>query len=190
MTDIGSILIDTIRRAFAEQAGKDKYGWAKGLYKEMRELQTDTRGDVGEDFIAELLRQLGRDVRHTRRTDSQKKQWDIICDGVKLEVKTATMGMANATFQHENLEKDRDYDGVIFVDIAPDDIYIIFMAKEDIDWRNVHHRRTGISRKYDWGLNRIKESQIETLEEFQFAYEEFERRIRAIKATRPAAEDI
>ncbi|MGI9337309.1 MAG: hypothetical protein ACR2P4_02210 [Gammaproteobacteria bacterium] len=169
---------------------KDKYGWLDGEFAKIRQLQADNRGAVGEDFVVALLTAAGKKVKHTARTDPQNKQWDIVADGIRLEVKLATMGASSATFQHEHLEKDRQYDGIIFVDVAPDDIYIICVAKCDIDWSKLHRRRHGIEYKWDWTLSKIRGNKMTTLADFIAAYDKMARRITSAKGYRRPPEEI
>ena len=135
-----------------ESERPDPQGWRGSKFATGRNLQIDSRGAAGEHFVASVLRRMGKKVEHDSRTDSKKKHWDLIADGVKLEVKTATLGMSEPSFQHDGVEKKRGYDGLVFVDIAPDDIYISFIAKRDVHWKRFHNRRYGIHYKMDFRL--------------------------------------
>lgn len=115
-------------------------------------------------------------------TDPTKKHWDLRIDGItKLEVKTATLG-STLTFQHENLEKDRDFDGVVLLDVSPDTIYLTFAAKGSIPWtskndrwtrnpKKLHRRRNGISYKWDLSLRDVEDRRVETIEDVRLGFE-------------------
>ncbi len=188
--NIKPVLHRALRDALEVLRGKDKHGWLGGEFIEIRRMQADNRGSVGEDFVVALLQMLGKTVTHTGRTDPQNKQWDIVADGIRLEVKLATLGANTPTFQHENLEKDRQYDGIVFVDVAPNDIYITCVAKCDIEWNKLHRRRHGIHYKMDWTLSKIKENKMETLGDFSAAYEKMAQRIISAKEYRRPADEI
>ena len=155
----GDCIKEFLRTAIANgieyvEENSDPHGWLDGEFSRIRKLQIDSRGDAGEHFVASVLRRMGKKVEHDSGTDSKKKHWDLTADGVKLEVKTATLGMSEPSFQHEGVEKDRGYDGIVFVDIAPDDVYISFMAKRDITWGRPHKRRYGKHYKIDFRLRK------------------------------------
>ena len=152
---IKEFLHEAISEGLKKESEKpDPHGWRGGEFADGRNLQIDSRGDAGEHFVASVLRRMGKKVEHDSGTDPKKKHWDLIADGVKLEVKTATLGMSKPSFQHEGVEKDRGYDGIVFVDIAPDDVYISFMAKRDITWGRPHKRRYGKHYKIDFRLRK------------------------------------
>ena len=186
MTDIYAKLINLAQKEIALMPDKDKHGWLKGKFNNFRTLQADKKGDVGEDYVVWLLEQSGRKAICTRRTDPTNKHWDIAVetDDITLEVKTATLGFSNSTFQHENLERDRNYDALVFVDIAPNTIYITFMCKHTFIWGDSHHRRTGIQHKKDLSLKWLNEngSKVETLKDFIAGYEAMLKEVRQHKS--------
>lgn len=184
---VKGIMIDTI----AEIKQKDKHGWQSGVYHEIRYLQADKRGDVGERFIVKLLKEMGiKNVKHTSATDPENKHWDITADGITIEVKTATIGMSKSTFQHENLEKNRGCDMYIFCDITPNDVYITCLAKQEMNWKDMHHRRTGIAYKLDFPLNKIEDNKVVSLADFKRLYEKAAKDVLKHKRARRKPEDI
>ena len=98
--------------------------WRGSKHEAVHKVGSDHCGQIGEEFIVELLRRLNKEVKHTNRTEPARKGWDILCDdaGLNLEIKTATLGKGGKTFQHENLDKNKNYEGIILLDIAPNDI--------------------------------------------------------------------
>ena len=153
--------------------------WAGGFFQEMRKLQPDLRGEVGEEFIADVLAQAGYSVEVNRETDPTRKHWDVRVSGtIKLEVKTATLGADGRTFQHENFEKDRDYDAVVLVDVAPNDLYLTVAPKDTLpftrqndNWtrnpKQMHRRRHGIAYKWDLHLRDVESRKVETLDDIK-----------------------
>ena len=188
--NIKTIFHKALKAALETMRAKDKYGWLDGEFAKIRQLQADSRGAAGEDFVVALLTAAGKKIQHTGRTDPQNKQWDIVADGIRLEVKLATMGASNPTFQHEHLEKDRQYDGIVFVDIAPDDIYITCVAKCDMDWSKLHRRRHGIEYKWDWSRSAIQNNKMTTLADFVAAYDKMVERITTAKGYRRPPNEI
>ena len=95
---------------------KDKHGWKIGKHLIIRSMQPDKKGDLGENFIAWILEQAGKEAICTARPDPTYKQWDIKVktDDITLEVKTATLGYGTPSFQHEGLEQNRLCDGIVF----------------------------------------------------------------------------
>lgn len=179
---VKSFFLKALEKAREQIKAEDKHGWESSDYKEIRGLQADIRGAVGENFVAAMLRALGKKVEHFAATDAENKHWDMTADGITLEIKFASMGSKTTTFQHEAIESGRNYDGLIIVDVAPDGVYITCAAKRDIPWDKLHNRRYGPD-VYKWTLNRnnIPDRKMNTLADFAAAYEKMERRIRETK---------
>lgn len=178
MTNIGAIFRSLIQKALQNVDTQ----WDEGPFIGIRRLQPDNRGEVGERFLCRLFQDLGYEVELSQVTDPTKKHWDLRIDGAtKLEVKTATLG-STRTFQHENLEKDRDFDGVVLLDVAPDSIYLTFAAKASIPWtsandrwsrnpKKLHRRRQGIAYKWDLSLQDVEDRRVETIEDVRRGFE-------------------
>ena len=181
--NIKSFFLTALKKAQEKIRAEDRHGWEESDFNAIRGLQADIRGAVGEDFLADMLRALGKKVEHSADTDAENKHWDMTADGITLEVKFASMGSKTPSFQHESIESKRNYDGLVIVDVAPDGIYITCLAKRDIPWDKLHNRRYGED-VYKWTLNRnkISDRKMETLADFATAYEKMEKRIKETKS--------
>jgi hypothetical protein len=124
----------------------------------------DDKGEVGEMLLYEILKGKFKTEWEKAKT-SREKDWDIIVEGMKIEVKTATMGNSSIVFQHEKFFRNRDYDVVVFLDFTPDDLYITFAKKSDIIWERLHKRKVNdiltTEYKFDFSLKNIKEKRID-----------------------------
>jgi len=159
--------------------------WENAIYGDMRRVQIDKRGAIGESFIENILTKLGIDIERTDTTDRTLKHWDIRdkTNNVDLEVKIATLGANQRTFQYESFERDRNYHAVILVGVVPNDIYLKCIPKFQIPFkkandiftktkRALHHRGHGIQYKWTLNLTDFKESElIKTLNDFQHSYQ-------------------
>ena len=180
MTDnsLVEILTNLIEESIAHSGDT---AWDEGEFVRIRNLQLDNRGEVGEKFIAEALVAIGHKAEISPITDPAKKHWDVLVgDTIKLEVKTATLG-SNKVFQHENIEKERDFDGLVLLDIAPDNIYLTCAAKATLPWtqpndnwtntkRKMHRRRASSVYKWDLKLTDVQQRQVQTLEDVKDAF--------------------
>ena len=171
------ILLKIIKQR-AKRLQKKKNVWTAGSkFNAIRTLQMDNRGEVGEEFVATVLSVLGYETKYNNETNPTKKHWDILVGGkIKLEVKTASLGQDGKMFQHEEFEKDRNYDAVVLVDIAPNDLYLTVAPKDTLpfvqandNWtinqKKMHRRRKGISYKWDLSLKDVESRKIETPED-------------------------
>nr|MCA8835658.1 hypothetical protein [Pseudomonadota bacterium] len=147
MTEARELVAPIIERTQEEEDSVSQ--WANSLYGPITKFQIDARGKLGVALIASFLTDLGRTVVHNE-TDNLK-DWNLSCDGIKYEIKTATLGKDGSSFQHESIYQTRIYDGLIFVDIAPSAIYISIYAKADIQWDKIHLRKD--SAFYKWDTN-------------------------------------
>ena len=105
-------------------------------YFKIRSLPIDKRGSFGERFFNAILSEI---ARHTKYNDGNKGNWDLEIDKLKLEIKTSSLDVNNK-FQNENIKDTDDYDGILFLGIASDDIYIKFIRNNDIQFNKLHCR--------------------------------------------------
>lgn len=176
--DIVRILTNLIEESIAYSGDT---AWDKGEFVRIRELQSDNRGDVGEKFIAEALIAIGHKADISSVTDPAKKHWDVLVDNkIKLEIKTATLGRGK-TFQHENIEKDKDFHALVLLDIAPNELYLTCAAKSTLPWternstwtntsKKMHRRRISSVYKWDLNLADVVDRKIQSLDDIAEAY--------------------
>jgi len=110
-------------------------------FLDIRLLSNDLTGDIGEILLRDIFTEHGYKVIFERGKTSDDKDWDIVIDDKTIEVKTATMGNKQNTFQHEKFFRNRNYDLVWFIDFAPDDMYMLIAQRLDIMWNNLHPRK-------------------------------------------------
>lgn len=164
------LLLRAVENAMTEQK-TNVWKMPDIVFASVRNLELDSRGKAGENFIAEVLVALGHSVVNTERTDPQNKQWDLVVDDKhRWEVKTATLGGSGRNFQHENIYHDRAYHGIIFLDIAPNDLFVSFVPKHSIPWDKLHRRRDSIFYKWDFNLASLG-APTKTVAEFGQAYD-------------------
>ena len=153
--------------------------WDGSRLEEIRNLQIDVRGMVGELFVARCLSAIGYKTRRDEKTRSIEKGYDILVDGhFKVEVKTATRGKNSQMFQHENLSQERDYDAIILLDIAPEQLFMTCGRISDLPFRvaskkftktkkKMHLRNKGGAYKWDFSIEDVKNREIKTLDDFR-----------------------
>ncbi len=153
--------------------------WPNSTYERFWNPEIDQRGQVGELLCVEVLKSFGCTVKYEKDETKEDKQWDLISDGMKLEVKLACRGKRNKTFQHENLDKTRWFDGIIIIDIAPEKIYLSCIAKKDLNWKKMHRRKDSTFYKYDYTEKTLAANNmaIKTTEDFYQKYLEMKQRI-------------
>ena len=150
----------------------------------MRQLQIDRRGYVGEHMVVALLQASGRKVVYTEGEMADDKTWDVIADGLRYEIKTATIGANSENFQHENIYDEHSWDGIIFVDIAPAEIYISCWAAHEINWDELHLRKNEAFYKWDTSLKSshkfcVAGNRVRTLDDFERVFRPMEKFIHA-----------
>ena len=180
-TNVRELLVSLIEKAVQSQP---KTHWDSGVFGAIKQLEIDSRGTLGETFIAVSLKDLGHTVSHNREKDVTKKHWDIRVDGeIDLEIKTATLDK-QGKFQHESLTPTRNYQGLVLVDIVPNDVYVTFAAHDALPWRRpndiftisnrkMHIRQDG---RYKWDLSLkdviSKNRKINSLADIENGYQE------------------
>lgn len=165
-----------IDKAIAER--KDKHGWDGGLFSRIIALQADQRGELGEKFLEHFLKKAGvKGVTRAGKIDRTNKHWDIRTEDMDIEVKTATLGRNVNTFQHENIEKDRQYDAIVFIDVAPNDVYITWTAKHKVNWKALHRRANSNAYKWDTRLSDVSGNKVTTVDDVKRGYDRLKKEI-------------
>lgn len=102
----------------------DKNIWGNSIYKYLPFLQANNVGKVGEILIHNLC--INNQINST--IDGTKTKMSGGGDGTinnkTVEIKTALLGSNKSTFQHELGEHPWNAIYMIFIDIAPDNVYI------------------------------------------------------------------
>lgn len=174
---------DYLKTLIVEELGKSNSKWKSDDYFYLiRSLSIDQRGRIGEHFLKGIFKELNKEIKYD---ENGHGDWDIEVDGIKIEVKLATLD-GNNKFQHEGIKKSKLYDAVCFVDIAPNNLYITFIKKEDFEFndkkgtfklngviKNAHYRgkdntskrATGAGYKVDFSKKELIETK--TLKDFE-----------------------
>jgi hypothetical protein len=128
-----------IEDIISEQKSKEEECdiWKNSIYKNLRHLQANNVGVFGEKFVERTCNLV--DIRCC--CDGTKTRLSG-CDGeilgINVEIKTALQGSKNPSFQHElGLSPWFGAKFMIFVDIAPDCIYLtIFKNFDEITYKS------------------------------------------------------
>lgn len=198
MNEIQGIARTAIAEVIARQTPA-KTEWDGSPLADFMRVEIDTRGSVGELLVVKLLESGGRAVVYNQDATAEEKHWDFMCDNLTYEVKTASVGKDGKTFQHENIFKTRLYDGLVLVDIAPDEIYMSLWPKAAIPWKELHSRKDSSFFKWDTSLSNearlraggkpnkwcVRQNAVHTVADFMRRWEKMEDIIMAKK--RPVA---
>ena len=105
--------------------------WTNSRFAGITQIPTTNRGEVAEKFAAALLREIG--YADAEQKDNRRGQWDVKAGGQTFEVKMASEDIGGA-FQFNGIRYDTQYDLLLVVGVAPDDIlFRVFQRRELID---------------------------------------------------------
>lgn len=116
-------LHDYLKNLMEKELQKNQIWNSDDFFFLMRQLTIDQRGRVGEYFFWNVFKELNFNVEYI---DNSHGDYDLIVDGLKIEVKTATLDV-NSKFQHEGIKESKKWDYVAFLDISPNHIYVTFI---------------------------------------------------------------
>lgn len=119
--DVASLLINK------KHAQKQKRNiWEDSKWKYIAELENDDVGSVGEEIINQFcyLAGIECDIDGTKTKKLGGGEGDGKINGKSVEIKTARLGSSGSSFQHELGELPWKANYMIFLDIAPDKMYI------------------------------------------------------------------
>lgn len=148
-----------------------KNSWEVGSkYLSVKNLNNDETGEVGELLLADIFSRNGNKVEFDKAITAVGKDWDIVIDNIRIEVKTATIGSFAKTFQHEKFFQNRNYDAVVFLDFAPNELYVTIFRKEDIVWEELTKRKVDgyftSEYKFDMSIKMVKEGKTKKIKAF------------------------
>lgn len=100
--------------------------WNDSNYKDIVKLQSNNVGNVGETFIQIISNycNIKADIDGLKTKASGGGVGDGIINNKSIEIKTSYRGSTFPTFQHELGENPWKSEIMLFIDIAPDCIYI------------------------------------------------------------------
>ena len=100
--------------------------WKNSPYKDLVKLQSNNVGNVGEQLIGSICKasDICGDCDGSKTKQIGGGEGDGKIMGVSVEVKTAAQGSSSTTFQHELGEVPWNSQYMMFVDIAPQLIYL------------------------------------------------------------------
>jgi hypothetical protein len=97
------------------------------------------KGSQGERLVADILEAKGCTVPRNKTGKNKKPKgagtdYDLWIDDIKIEVKTSTTwdNVLNR-FRWQQLRSTQDYERVVFVGINPNDIYLWWCTKQDLE---------------------------------------------------------
>lgn len=155
---ISTIILKKIKE-IKKRKPPQMFDWNDSLYEDIQFLTIDERGQLGEEIAIEILKNFKCKIRYDASITGAEKGWDFISNGLKIETKLATITIGTGLFQHENLHPQRDFDGILFIDVAPNEVYLTVVCKKDIIWKKIHRRESGIY-KCDFSIKHIKDNKI------------------------------
>lgn len=102
--------------------------WMGSHFEYLARLTNDSGGKVGERFINGFCNVNQIPCEYKQRGEVRNGPYDILINGQKVEIKTATLGR-NGSLQHESLRNNEQYDFLLFVDVFPDYYYVTILPK-------------------------------------------------------------
>ena len=100
--------------------------WENSAWKHIAELENDDVGKCGEQIINKFcnLSSIPSDIDGTKTKELGGGCGDGIINNKTVEIKTARLGSSGSSFQHELGEQPWSADFMLFLDIAPDKMFI------------------------------------------------------------------
>ena len=107
---------------------KNSPKWLNAPLGKIKILSNTHIGNVGQDFIKKWCEAEGLDWEEP---ESAQSPWDIKIESISFEVKTATEDI-KGNFQFNHIRHHRDYQALLCLGIAPDEILFDAWRKGDV----------------------------------------------------------
>jgi hypothetical protein len=100
--------------------------WKDSKYKGLPKLQSNNAGNTGEMFVQSICSEceIIADIDGSKTKELGGGAGDGIICGKSVEIKTSHRGCGSPTFQHELGETPWKSDFMLFIDVAPECIYL------------------------------------------------------------------
>lgn len=97
--------------------------WTDSRFGFIKGLSSTAIGSIGESYVHRLCGETGLWCAFPEGRDGKRgrEAWDIRIEGRTFEIKTATQDV-RGRFQFNNIRVDRQYDALLVIAIAPDDV--------------------------------------------------------------------
>ena len=134
---ISTIATKTMQKLIDKYLSKSNPEWKQGKFADIIRVEKGFRGEVGEDFVVEMLQFFGYTdaIKETGRSSPTQKKgaFDIRVAKKLIEVKTATIDVSGK-FQFNGIKYNGDtpYNLLFVLGIAADNIYFRIYRKKDI----------------------------------------------------------
>ena len=128
MIDETSIML----RVLSEHADHEK--WANAPFGKIRQIPNTKVGDVGQDFLEAVCRELNLDYEfplNKKGGRAKQSPWDIMIQGKRFELKTASED-SKGKFQFNHIRYTRDYDALVCIGISPSEIFFELWSKGEV----------------------------------------------------------
>jgi hypothetical protein len=150
-------MCSTVKNIISEMVSKSvkQDFWNGSEFEHLLKLGSDERGEVGEQIVNELVKNLTNYVvvweqnKNTGRKDGSI--WDILINSFRTEVKTAMRGSKKPTWQHEKIVEENCWDKLIFVDFDYSGIWFTVQNYGQIPYNDEKHEITGTKSTYHLG---------------------------------------
>ncbi len=127
------IFIEKIKEQKEKESEKNI--WNESIYEDLRKLQSNNIGKIGESFLQNICDESNIDanIDGTKTKKIGGGTGDGIIKKSSVEIKTAHRGCSGSSFQHELGEKPWLSDYLIFIDVDPGYIYLTILKNFDED---------------------------------------------------------
>jgi len=141
-----SVWIQNVDNQYEEKQKRDI--WKNSEWKHIADLENDDVGKVGEKMINDLCVNAGipSNIDGSKTKDQKggdigdgKGEGDGSINGKSVEVKTARWGSSGDSFQHELGETPWGSEYVLFLDVAPDKLYLTLYG----NWKEEFYKESG-----------------------------------------------
>ena len=121
---LANIATDIINSIHQKKVKRDI--WSNSKWKNIAELENDDVGKAGEQIINSLCQQASvpSDIDGVKTKEVGGGNGDGIINNKTVEIKTARLGSSGSSFQHELGEVPWHSEFMIFLDIAPEKMYV------------------------------------------------------------------
>jgi hypothetical protein len=123
---------DIFKKILEDQHDDPKWNSARfGKIKIISNTKVGTVGQLFVEKICEKLKLKFENPKNKEGKNTSQSPWDLKIEDITFEIKAATEDV-NGSFQFNHLRYHRDYEAVLCIGIAPNDVYFNIFSKKQI----------------------------------------------------------
>ncbi|MDA8031469.1 MAG: hypothetical protein MPK62_10180 [Alphaproteobacteria bacterium] len=142
---------------------KKESAWEGATFEYVKYISNTNKGNLGEQFAYEMFNLVFPEGEIVWK-DHSRDDYDIMVNGIKFEVKTATQDKQGG-FQFNGIRFDTKYDYLLLIGIGHDDLYFEAVSRSKLTDESMVPMAKGVNSSFKLTI-KIRGERLHSINEF------------------------